>query len=100
MIGDEGKAAILAPAGPACMSAVRDPGTEPAATHGWRRRWHDIIFRHDTRPSRDFDLLLVIAILASVLVVLFDSTPRLHARFDTALLCSNGYSRCCSPPNT
>ena len=85
MIGDDGKAAILAPTGPACMSPARDPRIEPAATHGWRRRWYDIIFRHDTRPARDFDLLLVVAIMASVLVVLLDSTPRLHARFDTAL---------------
>ena len=43
-----------------------DPQLNPATDAGWRRRWFDIIYRHDTPPSRNFDLALVLAILASV----------------------------------
>lgn len=54
-------------------------GVEPAA-EGWRSRWFEIIYRHDTPPSRNFDLALVATIVASVLVILADSTPLVHAR--------------------
>lgn len=54
------------------------PQLNPATDTGWRRRWFDIIFRHDTPPSRNFDLLLIVAIIASVIVVMLDSDPWLH----------------------
>ena len=54
-------------------------GLEPAGS-GWRARWFEIIYRHDTPPSRNFDLALVATILASVLVILADSTPSVHAK--------------------
>lgn len=54
-------------------------GLEPGEG-AWRARWFDIIYRHDTAPSRRFDLFLIAAILASVLVILVDSTPSVHAR--------------------
>ena len=57
-----------------------DPQLNPATDTGWRRRWFDIIYRHDTPPSRNFDLALVLAILASVIVIMLDSVQAFHAR--------------------
>ena len=54
---------------------------EPRTADGWRARWHDIVFRHDTPQARNFDLLLIAAILASVLVVILDSEAGLQARW-------------------
>ncbi|HUD42695.1 MAG TPA: ion transporter [Dokdonella sp.] len=59
-------------------------GLEPAG-NGWRARWFDIIFRHDAGPSRNFDLILVGAIFASVFVVFADSTQAIHVRFTKLL---------------
>ena len=54
---------------------------EPRAQEGWRARWHDIVFHHDTPQARNFDLLLIVAILASVMVVILDSEAGLQARW-------------------
>jgi voltage-gated potassium channel len=62
------------------MRLFSDPQLNPATEHGWRRRWFDIIYRHDTPPARNFDLLLVVAILASVGVIMLDSVAAFHAR--------------------
>ena len=40
---------------------------------GWRERWYTIIFEADTRAGRLFDITLLVAIVASVLVVMVDS---------------------------
>ncbi|HEX4853142.1 ion transporter [Arenimonas sp.] len=53
----------------------------PAAESGWRARWFEIIFRHEPGAPRRFDLLLIGAIVASVVVVILDSEAGLHARF-------------------
>ena len=58
---------------------------EPAAEQGWRHRWFDIIYRHDTPPARNFDLALVVAILASVGVIMLDSVAGFHARYARTL---------------
>lgn len=60
------------------MRMLFAPQLNPATETGWRRRWFDIIFRHDTPPSRNFDLLLIAAIFASVIVIMLDSDPWLH----------------------
>ncbi|MGY0799692.1 ion transporter [Lysobacter sp. A286] len=65
------------------MRLLFNPQLNPATETGWRRRWFDIIYHHDTPPSRNFDLLLIVAILASVIVIMLDSDPWLridHAR--------------------
>ncbi|HEY5802500.1 MAG TPA: ion transporter [Lysobacter sp.] len=62
------------------MQLLFDPQLNPATETGWRRRWFDIIYRHDTPRARNFDLLLIVAILASVLVIMFDSVASIHAR--------------------
>jgi voltage-gated potassium channel len=67
------------------MRLLSDPQLNPATEHGWRRRWFDIIFRHDTPPARNFDLLLVVAIVISVGVILADSVAHVHARYSRVL---------------
>ena len=62
------------------MPLLMDPQLQPATESGWRRRWFDIVFRHDRRRSRNFDLWLIAAILTSVVVIMLDSVPRIHAR--------------------
>ena len=62
------------------MRLLFDPQLNPATETGWRRTWFDIIYRHDTPPSRNFDLALIGAIVASVLVVMADSDASFHAR--------------------
>ncbi len=62
------------------MRFLLDPQLNPGAETGWRRQWFDIIFRHDTPASRNFDLLLMVAILVSVLVIMLDSVTAIHAR--------------------
>lgn len=47
---------------------------------GWRQRWYTIIFEADTRQGRLFDVALLIAIVASVAVVMLDSIPSIHER--------------------
>ena len=66
------------------MRPFSDPQLNPATETGWRRRWFDIIYLHDKGPERNFDLLLVYAILASVLVVMIDSVQWIHNRWSTA----------------
>lgn len=53
----------------------------PAA--GWRRRWFIVIFENDTRAGRRFDVWLLVAIVASVLVVMLDSVQAIGNRFGT-----------------
>ena len=45
---------------------------------GWRRAIYRVTFESETRAGRLFDKLLVIAILASVAIVIADSVPNLH----------------------
>ncbi|MBP0627913.1 MULTISPECIES: ion transporter [unclassified Cupriavidus] len=47
---------------------------------GWRQRWYTIIFEADTREGRLFDVSLLIAIVASVMVVMLDSMAAVHSR--------------------
>ncbi|MDQ3206172.1 MAG: ion transporter [Pseudomonadota bacterium] len=67
------------------MRALFAPQLNPATDSGWRRRWFDIIFRHDTPASRNFDLLLIVTIVISVIVIMLDSDPWLHVDYARAL---------------
>ncbi|HHW4683505.1 MAG TPA: ion transporter, partial [Xylella sp.] len=62
-----------------------DSKMTPASDSGWRRNWFDIIYRHDTGPSQNFDMLLMLAILGSVLVVMLDSVLVLQAHWSYLL---------------
>ncbi|RMH87728.1 ion transporter [Lysobacter pythonis] len=57
----------------------------PASTEGRRYRLFRLFFHHDTREERNFDLALIITILASVLVVMLDSVPGIKARWHDQL---------------
>jgi len=50
---------------------------------GWRQRWYTIIFEADTHAGRLFDVVLLVAIVASVAVVMLDSIQAIHARLGT-----------------
>lgn len=52
---------------------------------GWRQRWYTIIFEADTEQGRLFDVCLLVAIVASVLVVMLDSVPGIHQVVGTPL---------------
>ncbi len=48
---------------------------------GWRQRLHTVIFEADTRAGRAFDVALILCIVASVAVVVFESIGSLGARW-------------------
>lgn len=50
-----------------------------------RRRTYRVIFEHDTPAGRRFDVALIVAILASVLVVLLESVGGVRARWGPEL---------------
>lgn len=52
---------------------------------GWRLRLYTIIFEADTVTGRRFDLLLILAILASILVVMLDSVHVIALRHASVL---------------
>ena len=82
------------------MRPLSTPQLNPASESGWRRRWFDIIFRHDTPPSRNFDLLLIVAILASVIVIMLSAIRGCISTTRGSCTRSNGASPHCSPPST
>lgn len=47
----------------------------------FRERLYRIIFKSDTKPGRDFDVGLLIAILISVALVMLDSVEQIHAKW-------------------
>jgi voltage-gated potassium channel len=53
----------------------------PASQTGWRARWFHIIFGHEDAAGRRFDVLLIIAILGSIAVAVFDTVAEAHARY-------------------
>jgi len=57
-------------------------GRPPA---GWRRKLYVIIFESDTRAGLLFDQALLVAILASVLVVMLDSVGAVSTRYQPLL---------------
>jgi voltage-gated potassium channel len=48
---------------------------------GWRLRLYTTIFEADTRAGRLFDVTLIVTILLSIAVVVADSVPALHQRW-------------------
>ncbi|MEO5629053.1 MAG: ion transporter [Thermomonas sp.] len=53
----------------------------PATTSGARYRWYRRIFHHDSADERNFDLWLIVAIIASVSVVMLDSVASIKVRW-------------------
>jgi voltage-gated potassium channel len=52
----------------------------------WRRRLHEIIFGAEDPAGKLFDIVLLLAILASVAAVLLDSIESIHAEYGSTLL--------------
>lgn len=67
-------------------ASVFERELSPASQHGLRNRWYRLIYHHDTPDERNFDLLLIVAILVSVAVVMVDSVASIKARWHEALL--------------
>ncbi|MCP1373219.1 ion transporter [Dyella lutea] len=64
----------------------RHPGEpHPPAGATWRERGFHVIFGHHDRAGRLFDVALIVAIVASILVTLLDSVQSLHQRFGELL---------------
>ena len=65
---------------------MTEPSSSPEALafgrpdRGWRRRWFGVIFESDTPPGRRFDVVLLSAVVASVLVVIFETVQPLADR--------------------
>lgn len=57
----------------------------PARESGWRNHWYRLMYHHDTPEERNFDLVLIVAIMASVAVVLIDSVASVKATWREAL---------------
>jgi len=62
-----------------------DPKPAPETFAPWRVRLHEIIFEADDRAGKLFDVVLIVAILASVVVIILDSVQSIrdgyHALF-------------------
>ncbi len=50
-----------------------------------RHRTYAVIFGHDTRPGRIFDVVLIVVILASVLVIMLESVASVRAEYASLL---------------
>jgi voltage-gated potassium channel len=62
------------------------PTQSPARESGWRARAFEVIFGHETKAGKTFDVLLIVAILASVGVVMLDSVASFSASHHLAYL--------------
>ena len=47
----------------------------------WRSRLHEIIYEADSRNGRIFDLIIIVAIVASIILVMLESVESLDQRF-------------------
>ena len=66
---------------PASFAAPTDAAARfGRPTEPWRSRAFAVIFESDSRAGRLFDLVLIAAILASVLIVILDSVQSISAR--------------------
>lgn len=56
-------------------------GQNQAGGAAWQQTLFVLIFKHDTRAGRLFDIVLILAILASVMVLLLSTVERYNARY-------------------
>lgn len=62
---------------------------EPLAP--WRESLHEIIFEAETPAGKWFDIVLIIAIAASILVVMLDSVAAIHLNYKTLLFAAEWF---------
>lgn len=60
---------------------ITEHKAELAGPSWLQQRLHEVVYRDDTAAGRVFDLVLIGTILLSVLVVMLDTVPALHARW-------------------
>lgn len=65
-------------------ASLFEPFFYPARPDGWRFRAYRILFHHESRGERWFDVGLIIAIMISVLIAILDSVPLWHSRHHAA----------------
>ena len=53
---------------------------------GWRAKGHEVIFESDTPAGKAFDVALILAILASIVVVMLESVESFEARHGALLV--------------
>lgn len=53
--------------------------------NNWHKKLHDIIFEADTVAGKAFDIVLLLLIIISVIIVLFDSVMHIHKRYGDLL---------------
>lgn len=58
-----------------------DSEPDPAQDDNWRERCYSVIFGHETRAGRVFDVGLLAVILTSVFVAMLDSVSEIHADY-------------------
>ncbi|MEE9404518.1 MAG: ion transporter [Algisphaera sp.] len=58
----------------------------PQGLRPWQRRLHDIIFEAETPAGKLFDVVLLLAIVASVIAVILESVAPIRERYGPALL--------------
>jgi voltage-gated potassium channel len=56
-----------------------------ASTPAWKQTLHSVIFGHDTRAGRAFDVALIVAILASVAAVMAESLQTVRVSYGPVL---------------
>ena len=49
--------------------------------HTWRTRLHEIIYEADTPAGKLFDVVLLIAILASIILVMLESVSSIDDKY-------------------
>ncbi|MEM9415461.1 MAG: ion transporter [Planctomycetota bacterium] len=57
-----------------------------AAPSNWRERVHEVLFEADTGQGKTFDIVLIVAILASVVVIMFETVKPIRAEYGTLLV--------------
>lgn len=50
----------------------------------WQQKLHEVIYENHTPAGKAFDVALLVAILLSIIVVVLDSVPVLHRRYEKA----------------
>ena len=59
---------------------------ETGSGNAWRQKLHEVIFEADTPAGKWFDVLLILAILASVVMVMLDSVGTIQKSYGPILL--------------
>ncbi len=68
------------------MAPSKPKKNEPALEQTWRAKLHEVIFEADTPLGKQFDLILLVAIVLSVLAVMLESVGSIRAKWGQELL--------------